>query len=104
MRSFSRVLSSSIERLKRRRRNQRTAGTTMRSNAAQIASALMMSASHNGSMTCDDIRPGILPVRSVARASLIVAGGLSFRGLPRVDEALEDVEAFPRGLDRFTVR
>ena len=113
MRSLSRVLSSSIARLKRRRMNQRTPGSSMRSNAAQIASALMISASHNGSVTCDvmaprppgaeryqavvvhDCRPGAGRPDS-CRASLAFTASL-----PRVHVALEQVEALPRRLDRI---
>ncbi len=56
MRSLSRVFSSSMVRLKRRRKNQRIAGSSTRSIAAQIANTLMATASHNGSVTCD-MRP-----------------------------------------------
>jgi hypothetical protein len=39
--------------------NQRTPGSNTCSNAAQIASALMTSASHIGNETCDVIGPAV---------------------------------------------
>src|SRR5436190_18893568 len=111
MRNLSRVLSSSIERLKRRRRNQRSAGNRMRSNAAQIASALMIRASQKGRVTVDVTKsPGPSIVARIERernparrASVESDPGLRFalsglpdgalsalRRLPRVHKAFED--------------